>query len=317
VFASSYELGIGLAVTAVAAAVLLRPFFFYAVSILSLTTAVVCGHYAYRQVGKLHERARVMERNFYGTLRTEDWGTAEDFGAKRQLINGVILHGEQYLAPERRDEPTSYYGPTSGIGVALKLKNRPGRHIGVIGLGTGSLAAYGREGDRLHFYDINPQVVQIARTEFTFLRDTPAAVEVTIGDARLSLEREASQGFDVLVVDAFSSDAIPIHLLTTEAMGVYLKHMRPDGVIAFHVSNRFFDLPPVLKLGAKSHGLPAVLLVDEPSNLEYAKTDWVLVTSDESVLNDPEVVGITQEPDTIPGLRPWTDDDHDLFRIFR
>jgi hypothetical protein len=286
-------------------------------SILSLTAAVICGHYGYRQVGKLHERARVMERNFYGTLRTEDWGTAEDFGAKRQLINGVILHGEQYLAPERRDEPTSYYGPTSGIGVALKLKNRPGRHIGVIGLGTGSLAAYGREGDRLHFYDINPQVVQIARTEFTFLRDTPAAVEVTIGDARLSLEREASQGFDVLVVDAFSSDAIPIHLLTTEAMGVYLKHMRPDGVIAFHVSNRFFDLPPVLKLGAKAHGLPAVLLVDEPTNLEYAKTDWVLVTTDQSVLNDPEVVGITQEPDTIPGLRPWTDDDHNLFRIFR
>ncbi len=317
VFASSYELGIGLAVTALLAVVLLRRLFFFSVSIVALTAAVICGHYFYRQVHKLHDGARVLERNFYGTLRTEDWGSADDADGKRQLVNGVILHGEQFLAPARRRDPTSYYGPTSGIGVLLKLKDRPGRQVGVIGLGTGSLAAYGRPGDRFHFYEINPQVVELAHTEFTFLSDTPAAIEVTLGDARLSLEREPPQGFDVLVVDAFSSDAIPIHLLTTEALGVYLRHMRPDGVIAVHVSNRFFDLPPVVKLVAAAYGLDSSLLVDNPYDPEYSKTDWVLVTRDRGLLAEEPVTAMTEKPDDIPGLRAWTDDDHDLFRILR
>ena len=317
IFASSYELGVGIAVTGFLAVLLLQRFFFFSVSLVALTATIVCGHYLYRQVVKLHSGARVLERSFYGTLRTEDWGTAEDTDGKRQLVNGVILHGEQYLAPARRREPTSYYGPTSGIGVALKLKNRPGRRIGVIGLGTGSLAAYGREGDRFHFYDINPQVVELAQTEFSFLRDTAAAVEITLGDARLSLEREPSQGFDVLVVDAFSSDAIPIHLLTTEAMGIYRRHLRPDGVIAVHVSNRFFDLPPVVTAVAKACGLDSALLVDNPEDPEYAKTDWVLVTADGKLLEDDAVTAITASPDELRGLRAWTDEDHDLFRILR
>ena len=316
VFASSYELGLGLVVTGLLATVLLRRLFFFAVSLVALTATIVAGHYLYRQVVKLHTGARVLERNFYGTLRTEDWGTG-DFNGKRQLVNGVILHGEQYLSPSRRREPTSYYGPTSGIGVLLKLKDRPGRRLGVIGLGTGSLAAYGRAGDWIHFYEINPQVVELAQTEFSFLRDTPATVEVSLGDARLSLEREPPQGFDVLVVDAFSSDAIPIHLLTTEAMGIYLRHMRPDGVIAVHVSNRFFDLPPVVVRVAEACGLSAALLTDNPEDPEYSKTDWVLVTADRRLLEEPTVTAITEEPDDIAGLRPWTDDDHDLFRILR
>jgi hypothetical protein len=317
VFASSYELGIGLVVMALLAAGLLRRFYFFAVSIVALTAAVICGHYSYRQVSKLHERARVLTRNFYGTLRTEDWGTAQDIFGKRQLVNGVILHGEQYLSPERKLEPTSYYGPTSGIAMTLAVKSRPGRHVGVIGLGTGSLAAYGRAGDRFDFYDINPQVEDIARSEFTYLRDSPAATHVTIGDARLSLERQPPQEFDVLVVDAFSSDAIPIHLMTTEAVAVYLRHMRPDGVIAFHVSNRFFDLPPVIALIGRANGLGSALLVDEPSDPEFARTDWVILTRDRRVLEDPEITLMTREPDVIPGLRPWTDEEHDLFRIFR
>jgi SAM-dependent methyltransferase len=317
VFASSYELGLGLVATALLAAVLLRRFLFFSASIVALTAAMVCGHYFYRQVAKLHERSRVMERSFYGTLRTEDWGTSEDIWGKRQLVNGTILHGEQYLAPDRRLDPTSYYGPTSGIAMTLAAVNRPRRHVGVIGLGTGSLAVYGRPGDWFHFYDINPQVVEVARREFTYLRDTKADVEITIGDARLSLERQPAQDFDVLVVDAFSSDAIPIHLLTTEALGVYLRHMRPDGVIAFHVSNRFFNLAPVIALVAKARGLPAALLVDEPADAEFAKTDWVVVTANRELLAQPSIEGMTQSPDVIPGLRPWTDDDHDLFRIFR
>jgi SAM-dependent methyltransferase len=317
VFASSYELGIGLVVTALLAVFLLRRLFFFSVSMAALAVAVLAGHFAYEQIENLNGRARVLERNFYGTLRTEDWGTPEDWGGKRQLVNGVILHGEQYLSPERRMDPTSYYGPTSGIATALRLKDRPGRRVGVIGLGAGALAVYGRRGDHFDFYDINPQVLDVARTEFTFLRDTLAFVDVTLGDARLSLEREPSKQFDVLVVDAFSSDAIPIHLLTTEALDVYLKHLRPDGVIAFHVSNRFFDLPPVLELVAAEHGLDAALLVDNPEDQDYAKTDWVLVTADADLLGSEEVSAMAVEPSDIPGLRPWTDDDHNLFQILQ
>jgi spermidine synthase len=199
----------------------------------------------------------------------------------------------------------------------LTILNRPGRRVGVIGLGTGSLAAYGRPGDTFHFFDINPQVLNLARTEFTFLRDCRAMVEVTLGDARLTLEREPSQAFDLLAIDAFSSDSIPIHLLTTEAMSVYLKHMRPDGVVAFHVSNRFFNLPPVVDAIARAHGLSSVLLVDNPDDQEMSKTDWVLVTNNQAVLENDAVKAITVEPDVIPKLRLWTDDDHNLFRIFR
>jgi hypothetical protein len=262
------------------------------------------------------ENARVLERNFYGTLRTADVGSPDEPGSKRQLINGVILHGEQYLSPLRRREPTSYYGLSSGIGVVLRLVDHPKR-VGVIGLGTGSLAAYGRPGDVFHFYDINPQVADLARREFSFLQDSDAEIDITLGDARLTLEREPSQSFDVLAIDAFSSDSIPIHLLTIEAMDVYLKHMKRDGVIAFHVSNRFFDLAPVVKLNAERHGLKAALLVDNPEDADLSKSDWVLVTANDAVLEHDDVVAMTEDPSDLPGLRPWTDDDHNLFKIFK
>ena len=314
--ASSYELGIGVTLTALLAAVALRRLFVL-VPLAALGIAITCGYYSYRQIEIQRASARVVQRNFYGTLRTQDIGSPDDASGKRQLINGVILHGEQFLSPARRRDPTSYYGPTSGIGHALAVMDRPGRRVGVIGLGTGSLAAYGRTGDTFHFYDINPQVVAIARTEFTFLRDSHAMIDVTLGDARLMLEREPSQAFDVLAIDAFSSDSIPIHLLTTEAMSVYLRHMRPDGVVAFHVSNRFFDLPPVVKAIAAAHGLSSALLVDNPDDTEMSKSDWVLVTNNLTVLENEAVKALTEVTDVIPALRLWTDDDHNLFRILR
>jgi hypothetical protein len=311
----SYELGIGLTITALLAVIVLRRAFVL-VPVAALGVAVACGFFAHKQIQAQRDNARVLQRNFYGTLRTEDFGSPDQASSKRQLINGVILHGEQYLAPDRRREPTSYYGRTSGIGVALGLIDHPKR-VGVIGLGTGSLAAYGRPGDVFHFYDINPQVADLARREFTFLQDSDAHVEITLGDARLTLEREPSQSFDVLAIDAFSSDSIPIHLLTTEAMDVYLKHMKRDGVIAFHVSNRFFDLPPVVKLNAERHGLKSALLVDNPEDPDLSKSDWVLVTANDALLENDEVVAMTEEASDLRGLRPWTDDDHNLFKIFR
>ena len=314
---SSYELGFGLVITALLAVIVLRRVFFWTASVAALAAMVMCGFYSYKQVEHVRGSARVLKRNFYGTLRTEDIGTASDINGKRQLVNGIILHGEQLLMPERRLDPTSYYGPTSGIAVALRLMNQPGRHVGVIGLGTGSLAAYGRAGDRFHFFDINPQVVDIARTEFSYLSDSPATVDVTLGDARLTLEGLPPQEFDLLVVDAFSSDSIPIHLLTAEAMGVYLRHMKKDGVVAFHVSNRFFDLAPVIKLIGAANGEASALLVDNPEDPEFAKTDWVLVTNNQTLLQHGEIAAITHAPTEIKGLRPWTDEEHNLFKIFR
>jgi hypothetical protein len=313
---SSWELGIGLTLTALLAVVVLRHAFFL-VPLAALAVAIACGIYTHRQIQSQRDNARVMVRNFYGNLRTEDFASPGDPGSRRQLINGVILHGEQYLAPDRRREPTSYYGRTSGIGVAMNLLSQSSKRVGVIGLGTGSLAAYGRRGDVFHFYDINPQVADLARREFTFLQDSEAQVEITLGDARLTLEREPSQSFDLLAIDAFTSDSIPIHLLTTEAMAVYLKHMKRDGVIAFHVSNRFFDLPPIVKLNAQRYSLKTALLVDDPDDTDFSKSDWVLVTANGPLLRNDEIIAMTQEPSEIPGLRPWTDDDHNLFRIFR
>jgi SAM-dependent methyltransferase len=316
VLESSWELGIGLVLTGLVAAAALRRVFFL-VPLTAVAAAIACGFYSFRQIRMEHGEAHVLKRNFYGTLRTETIGEAGEPDSKRRLINGVIMHGEQFLSPERRHDPITYYGPTSGIGLVLKIIDKPGRRVGVIGLGSGTLAAYGRHGDVFHFYDINPQVVEIARTEFTYLADTQAMVDISLGDARLSLEREPSQSFDVLAIDAFSSDSIPIHLMTVEAMDVYLKHMKPDGVIAFHVSNRFFDLAPVVKLLADAVDFKSALIVDDGEDPDLSKTDWVLVTRNQALLDDPELTARTQEPTDIRGLRAWTDDDHNLFQIFK
>jgi SAM-dependent methyltransferase len=316
VLTSSHELGAGLTLTALVAAVTWRRLLFL-LPVAAIGVAGACGYFSVKQMTQQRSGTRVLMRSFFGTLRTEDTMHAAIPGAKRRLINGVIMHGEQYLDPDRRREPTSYYGATSGIGLALTIMEAPNRHVGVIGLGTGSLAAYSRAGDVFRFYDINPQVVEIANREFTYLRDSPGTIEIAVGDARLSLERESSRQFDVLAIDAFSSDAIPVHLLTREAMAVYLRHMKPDGVIAVHVSNRFFNLPPVVKQIADAYGLPSVLVIDVPSDVDLSKSDWVLITRNHAVLDDARVVAESEEPDTIRSLRPWTDDYTNLFRILR
>ncbi len=220
-----------------------------------------------------------MTRNFYGTLITLDTRRDNPSGNVRQMYHGSVKHGEQFLAPARRREPTSYYGATSGIGLALAEAPARPRRVGLIGLGAGTLAVYGRAGDVYRVYEINPQVFELADTEFTFLNDTAATIERVLGDARLALEREAPQQFDVLAVDAFSGDSVPIHLITTEAMEVYLRHVQSDGVIAFHVTNRFLALAPVVVEIAKAKGLHSVLVHDEAErNDALRRTDWVLVS---------------------------------------
>jgi SAM-dependent methyltransferase len=316
IFPAYFELGLGFVLTAILAAVTLRksPIFVW---IIAIAMAGICGYFWTQQIDQLKEDTRVMVRNFYGTLRTKDTGLATSEDAVRRLIHGVILHGEQYLKPERRTEPTTYYGPDSGVALAIKNVNPENQRVGVIGLGTGTLAAWGKPGDTYRFYDINPQVIEIAQNEFTYLKDSKAKIEISLGDARLNLEREAPQNFDVLAVDAFSSDAIPVHLITAEAMAVYLKHVKPGGVVVFHVTNRFLKLAPVVKQIADSHGLYAALIVDEAEETSYSKTDWVIVTRDKRLIESDAIAKKASEFAEIPGLRLWTDDFNNLFQILK
>jgi SAM-dependent methyltransferase len=232
-------------------------------------------------------------------------------------MHGVIMHGEQYLAADRRREATTYYGATSGVGRAIKtLESRPIR-AGVVGLGTGTLAVHGRKGDVYRFYEINPEVIEVARREFTFLGDSAARVETVLGDARLAMEREPAQAYDLLAIDAFSSDSIPVHLITREALDVYLRHMKPGGVIAFHVTNRFLRLAPVVKRLADDRGLHTALISDGAEDSDLASTDWVLVTRDAKLLERPGIAKYTTAIDEIPGLAVWTDDFNNLFQILK
>src|SRR5271167_1592222 len=207
------------------------------------------------------------------------------------LRHGQIIHGEQYSAADKRREPTTYYGRDSAIG--LTLLNHPRRfarnprdrtlRVGAIGLGVGTIAAYGMPGDYFRFYEINPAVIKIAEGEdgyFTYLRDSRARIEIVPGDARLSMERELANGnaqeFDVLVLDAFAGDAIPVHLLTIEAFAVYLRELNPDGVIAIHVTNRYLDLQPVIREAAEHFGLTAAR-VHQAGNAMVKPSDWILL----------------------------------------
>jgi hypothetical protein len=269
-------------------------------------------HNAYAQ------QALLETRNFYGSLRVKESITHEG-QPLRSLLNGTIQHGNQIFSPGFTRIPTTYYAKDSGIGLALAncCANRP-RNIGVVGLGAGTIAAYGNAGDRIRFYEINPHVEPIARNLFTYLRDSPASITVAEGDARSSLAHEAPQNFDVLVVDAFSGDAIPIHLLTTEALTLYQRHLAPNGILAFHVSNQYLDLAPEVAQLATSVNMQAKLF-DTPSldaRGEFRST-WVLVTSSQVFFNLPEVAAIATPIDPIPGLRAWTDDYSSLLPIFQ
>ena len=271
---------------------------------------------------------RVMERDFYGVVRTRD-GQADGVGY-RMMFHGGIMHGGQLLGETWRNTPSDYFGPGSGYGRLFTALNeqRPGpRKIGIIGLGAGVVAAYGRAGDDIVFYEISPKVVEIEKREFTFLRDTPARVApVVMGDGRLSLERElsssGSRGYDVLGIDAFSGDSIPMHLITREALQLYVKHLAPDGVLVFQATNRYIDLMPVLQRHAAELGLHAVLVEDTPASSTGAdywlsSTDQVLMTRDRRLLEHPRIAAAAQPIADRPGLRTFTDAHHNLFRILK
>jgi spermidine synthase len=312
-----FELGITLLVLSVIVAMRLRRLALWGGVAVAVTTTVfvVQGMYVYTK------DMRVMERDFYGVVRTADHPEPVPY---RSMYHGGIMHGGQLLGDSFRNTPADYFGPTSGYGrVFSAMRELPPRgklSVGVIGLGAGVIAAWMKPGDRLVFYEISPRVVDIARREFTFLADTSAKTEVILGDGRLSLEREPPRGYDVLGIDAFSGDSIPMHLVTREAMALYVKHVKPDGVIVFQATNRFIDLLPVVKRLAAEFGMEAVNVSDSPDIVEgpqywYSATDQVIVTRNQKLLERLDEVA--DEIEDRAGLPTFTDSHHNLLRILK
>ncbi|MCX7196575.1 MAG: fused MFS/spermidine synthase, partial [Proteobacteria bacterium] len=278
--------------------------------------------YATKGAQEYADDMRVMERDFYGVVRIRD--REYDGTTYRAMLHGSIIHGGQLLGEKYKGVPSDYFSVTSGYGRMFAAINElaPGpRRIGVIGLGAGVVAAYGRQGDDIVFYEISPKVIEIEKREFSFLRDTPAKTSVIIGDGRLSLEREAPRRYHVLGIDAFSGDSIPMHLITREAMALYVKHLDPDGVIMFQATNRYIDLMPVIKRLATEFGMEAVLVSDSPANAGGASywnssTDQVIVTKNKALLAHARLKDAEQITDR-KELPTFTDSHHNLFRILK
>jgi hypothetical protein len=287
----------------------------------AIIATVATAYSGWHYIDFLKQDTIVMQRSFYGTLRVRETGAGER--QVRRLLHGVILHGEQFTRAEDRLEPGTYYARTSGIGLAIAARQADGPvRLGFVGLGVGTLSAYGRSGDELRFYELDPQVLEVAQRHFTYLRSTPAAVDFAIGDARLSLERELKQqgprGYDVLAIDAFSSDSIPVHLITREAIELYARHLAPRGIIAVHISNRFLDLGPVLANIAQATGLAARLVSDTPADDRSASTtDWVLLARDDHVFDDPVLAAHARPLEPVAGFSLWSDQFNNLIDVLK
>ena len=256
-------------------------------AVIFIAVAVLAGYFI-RQERRLAKNLVLQARNFYGPLEVRDDLPTEDY-AQRTLLHGTIDHGSQLQDPVLRYVTTSYYAKRSGVGRAMGALQAKGPiRAGIIGLGAGVLSNYGRKGDYFRIYEINPLIERIAQTLFTFYPHSAADKAILMGDARLTLERqlanEGPQNYDILAVDAFSSDAIPVHLLTREAIQLYFRHLKPEGVLALHISNRYLDLKPVCEGGASAVGRQAWVVEDEGDEASYlSSSTWVLVTSDLSM----------------------------------
>ena len=314
-----FELGIALVLLALLAMLRVQGVARIAGAVVTVATLVLVG----RGIVDYTDNVRVMRRDFYGVVRTRDHARPVPY---RAMYHGAIMHGGQLLGDERRNVPSDYFGPTTGYGRAFRALRelRPGQPLkaGIIGLGAGVIAAYGRPGDEFVFYEISPRVAQIAGSEFTFLKHTAARSSVVMGDGRLSLEREAPRGYDVLGIDAFSGDSIPMHLITREAMAIYVRHLKPDGVIVFQATNRFVDLMPVVRRLASEFGFEAVLVSDSPADAEgadywYSSTDQVIVTRNRALLEVPLLAQAATPIEERADLPVFTDAHHNLLRILK
>ncbi len=262
----------------------------------------------------------VATRNFYGVLRIKEEATSDPQRQGRYMFHGRIAHGFQFRAPDKRRIPTMYFAEQSGLGITLRHFPRTGPlRIGVIGLGAGTIATYAERGDLIRFYEINPEVYRLAREQFTFLEDSRGDVEVILGDARLSLEREPTQQFDVLVLDAFSGDAIPAHLLTKEAFDIYLRHLKRGGVVAANISNRHVDLAPVLARLAEHYHMESLsFLIDKDEERFRSPSDWYVMSRNRQFMDNPIVcASAVSQLGRYAWIPMWTDQYNNLFRLLK
>jgi spermidine synthase len=317
-FNSNYEYSVGLVLSAVVvlAALLgpalgMTPNWRTSVGVLggAMSMALVWASVSYHQAKS--EGVTWKARNFYGSLKMYE------YGGYRRMLHGQIIHGQQYVSDDLRRRPTTYFTPASGVGLAMLAKGETGPlRVGVLGLGVGTLVAYGRAGDVYRLYEIDPLVIELAQEKFTYLSDTPAKLEIVLGDGRLQLEREPSQQFDVLVMDAFSGDSVPVHLLTLEAFQIYFKHLKPDGVLAMNVTNAFLDLVPVLKRAAEHHG-KHLRLLEHPGDQDLAfASRWVVITDSKDFFDHASLQAM-REVEAPEGFAAWRDDYSSLLAVLK
>jgi len=292
-----------------------RPYLIAAVVIIALTGISLMG----RQTTN-NQRVIDSERNFFGvlTIWEEAWGSPDEH--TRLMQHGTTFHGLQFQLPEKKKMLTAYYSPMSGIGLTLRnMPKQENRRIGIVGLGVGTIAGYGGETDTIRFYEINPEVERLAREYFTYLNDSRADVEVVLGDGRLSMEKEKPQHYDVLVLDAFSSDAVPTHLLTAEAMEIYLKHLVDDGVLAFHISTMHLDLHSVVWKLAEHFDLDTAWIEDFEDEQEGAlASDWILLARSNDFLNSKVIQDAKSSTKSRrKDVMLWTDDHINVLEILK
>ncbi|MDP3185866.1 MAG: fused MFS/spermidine synthase [Anaerolineales bacterium] len=277
--------------------------------------------------------ALLVARNFYGVIRVNEISPQDPELRAYSLVHGITQHGFQFEAADKRGLPTSYYTEEGGAGLAIlnHPKYGQGMQVGVLGLGVGTLATYGQPGDVYRFYaqhllgEINPAVVRLAEGQagyFSFLADSRAEVTVVLGDARLSLENELAAGerhnFDILVLDTFSSDAIPVHLVTREAFELYLQHLQPEGILALHITNHHLDLQPVIWQLADNYSLSRVLVDSEGDGVRGFRSIWMLLARDPALLDQPAIArNTTPLGEYKTPIRLWTDDYSNLFQILK
>jgi hypothetical protein len=348
VFKGFWELPLGLTlcwliflvVTLVARSGVHNRWAFIANEVILVSAVLIAGVRSYQQIRADLVNDMFIQRNFYGVFRVrqnafdtikpihlesigQDLQTYHQF----ELIHGVTVHGFQFHDYNLRNLPTSYYGKTSGGGLAILNQPQRGKgmRVGVLGLGVGTLAAYGQPGDVYRFYEINPAVIRLAQGEngyFTYLADSHAKVEIIPGDARLSLEKELATGqkqnYDVLVLDVFSSDSIPVHLLDEESFQVYLQQLAPEGILAIHISNRRLDLVPVVWTLADHFGLARDVLNDVGDGVDTYPSEWMLLTRDPALLANPAISSHAKAMyGYISHVQLWTDDYNNLFQILK
>lgn len=268
-----------------------------------------------------------VDRSFFGVMYVDEWDV-DTPDHERHLYHGKVQHGRQLLHPYKQRWAGSYYGADSGVAAAIQQHPRRlapdpaarGLNIGVVGLGVGTLSTFGTEMDSIRYYEINPQVEQIAHKYFHYLKNGKAATEIILGDARISMQREFSESgsneFDVLVLDAFNGDSVPVHLLTEEAFDLYAKHLRDDGILAVHITNEYLDLSPVVRIASRRLGKDAIRVKGAAKRWYEDHNDWILVSNNREFMDSQALRSIqTAWNEVEPRPIRWTDDFSNLFQV--